>query len=98
MKTHVNVINELSAQAEAATAQIAREQYANDNSLTTIDGTLNFGGFSINTQHHLQQQVGDEHLWGISTTAVDYLHSDEQAAWLSEARDASRDLATKLFG
>jgi hypothetical protein len=98
MKTHVNVINELSAQAEAATAQIAREQYANDNSLTTIDGTLNFGGFSINTQHHLQQQVGDEHLWGISTTAVDYIHSDEQAAWLTESRDSSRELAAKLFG
>lgn len=98
MKTHVNVINDLSAQAEAATAQIAREQYANDNSLTTIDGTLNFGGFSINSQHHLQQQVGDEHIWGLSTTAVDYVHTDEQAAWLTEVRDSSRDMAAKLFG
>ena len=98
MRQHVGFINDLTVQTETAVAQIAREQYADNNKLTTIDGTLDFGGFNINSQHHLQQQVGEEFLYGVSTTAVDYVHAEEQVGWLTEQRDASRELATKLFG
>jgi hypothetical protein len=98
MQSHVSVINQLSAQAETAVAEIARTQFADNNKLTTVDGTLDFGGFTVNSQHHLQQQVGDDFLWGISSTAIDYVHSEEQTSWLTEQRDASADLAAKLFG
>jgi hypothetical protein len=98
MKTHVGVINQLAAQAEVATSEIARNEYAENDKLTTVDGTLDFGGFHINSQHHLKQQVGDDFLHGISTTAIDYIHSDEQTMWLQEQRDSSAALAAKLFG
>lgn len=98
VKSHVNWFNDLAAQTEQATAQIARTQYGENDKLTTLDGTLNMGAFTINTQHHLKQQIGEEYAYGNSTTAVDYVHSAEQAAWLDTQRTADRDLATKLFG
>lgn len=98
MKTHIGFINELSGAAEVATAQIARDQYAENDKLTTVDGTLSFGGFNINSQHHLKQQVGEDHIYGGSTTAVDYIHSSEQAEWLDTQREANSQAAAKLFG
>lgn len=98
LKQHVDFINDLSAQTEVATSQIARDQFAHNDKLTTVDGTLSFDSFSINSQHHLRQQVGDEYLYGVSTTAVDYVHPQEQALWIEEQRQANVDLATKLFG
>jgi hypothetical protein len=95
---HVNWINDLSAVAEQATAEIARTQFAENDKLTTLDGTLAFGPFSVNTQHHLRQQVGDEFLFGHSTTAVNYVHSSEAATWLDTQRQANHELAAKLFG
>jgi hypothetical protein len=98
MQAHVTYINQLSGQVEVATSQIARDQFADNNKLTTIDGTLDFGGFTINSQHHLKQQVGDDFLHGISSTAIDYYHSEEQTDWLQEHRDNATSLAAKLFG
>lgn len=98
METHVNFLNDLTAQTETAVSQIARTEFGNNDKLTTVDGTLDFGFFSINSQHHLQQQVGDEHLYGQSTTAIDYVHSDEQAQWVADQRQASLTEAAKLFG
>lgn len=98
IKTHVGFINDLSAQTEVAVAQIARDQYKLNDKLTTLDGTLAFDGFSINSQHHLMTKVGDEQLFGQGITAVDYQHSDEQAVWLETQRNASMDQAKKLFG
>lgn len=95
---HVNWINGVSAQVETANARIAREQYEHDNKLTTVDGTLNLGALTINTQHHLKQQVGEEFLYGQATTAVDYMHTPEAAEWLQTQRTSSQELAAKLFG
>lgn len=97
-KTHVTWINDLTAQAEQATAEIARTQYAENDKLTTMDASLNMlGTFTINSQHHLSQQVGEEHIYGNSMTSVDYIHSTEQADWLDTQRTANQDLAAKLF-
>jgi hypothetical protein len=98
IKTHVEFFNDLGTLTEQATAQVAREQFANNDKLTTIDGTLNMGAFSINSQHHLKQQVGEEYLYGQSTTVIDYVHSTEAADWLETQRKSSQDLAEKLFG
>jgi len=95
---HVNFINNLSSQVEVANAQVARQQFEENNKLTTVDGTLNLGSLSINTQHHLKQQVGEEFLYGQTTTAVDYVHSPEAAEWLQTQRTSSQELAAKLFG
>lgn len=98
LKQHVSYINELSSQVEVATAQIARDQRKDNDQLTTVDGTLDLGSFTINSQHHLQQKVGEEHIYGVSSTAIDYVHSDEQAQWLQSQRTASQEQAAKLFG
>lgn len=98
IETHVNYFNDLSVLTETATAQIARDQFASNDKLTTLDGTLNLGAFSINSQHHLKQQVGEESLFGLSTTAIDYVHTTEAADWLETQRKASGELAEKLFG
>lgn len=94
---HVNFFNDISAQVETATSQIARSQFENNKELTTVDGTLNLGGLNINSQHHLKQKVGEDYLWGQSTTAVDYTHTEEQAVWLDTQRTASQEQAAKLF-
>ncbi|CAG27288.1 hypothetical protein PPEV_gp194 [Pseudomonas phage EL] len=94
---HVNFFNDISAQVETATSQIARSQFEDNKELTTVDGTLNLGGLNINSQHHLKQKVGEDYLWGQSTTAVDYTHTEEQAVWLDTQRTASQEQAAKLF-
>lgn len=98
IKTHVGFINDLSAQTEVAVAQIAREQHKLNDKLTTVDGTLDFDGFLINSQHHLMTKVGDEQLFGQGISAVSYQHSDEQALWLETQRIANVEQAKKLFG
>lgn len=97
MTQHVNFLNDLTGQVEVATAQLAQDYYGEDNNLTTLDGGLNWGGMQLNSQHHLKQQVGDEWLYGNSTTAIDYVHSDESAEWLNTQREANKTLAKNLF-
>lgn len=98
LEQHIEVINNLSAQVEVATQQIAHREYELNNKLTTVDGGLKMGSMAINSQYHLKQQVGDEFLYGQATTAVDYMHTAEQAEYLQTNRASSQDLAAKLFG
>ncbi len=98
LEAHNNFINNLALQAESATAQIARKLHGEDDKITTLDGTLKFGtALEINSTHHLRQQIGEEHVYGISTTAVDFHHDTVQADWLSNNRSADQDLAKALF-
>lgn len=96
--THIDFFNSTAAAAEVATAQIARTQYETNDKLTTIDSTFSIGGFNVNSQHHLSQQVGEDHIYGQGVTAVDYRYGDDLSAWVSEQRDTSVAQATKLFG
>lgn len=98
IKTHVGWINDLTAVTEQAAAEIAREKFKENDKLTTLDATLGLGSFTINTQHHLSQQAGDDFIYGNSMTAVDYMHTTEQADWLDTQRTANQELAAKLFG
>ena len=99
LQTHVTYINNTSGQVREATAQIARTQYAENDKLTNVDGTLEIGGVVFNSQHHLKQSIGeDAHLFGHSTTQVSYQHSTDHADWLAEHDKINIDLATKLFG
>lgn len=97
LSTHINFINELSGQIEVATSEIARTQFEHNKKLTTIDATLSLGSLTFNSQHHLVQQAGDEKFYGLSTTAMSFAHSEEQAEWLQEQRTASQEQAAKLF-
>lgn len=97
IESHIGFFNSLGGLVEVATAQVGRQQHAENPDLTTVDGTLKMGSLVITSQHHLQQKVGDEALYGVSTTAIDYIHSDEQTDWLMKAREVNREEAAKLF-
>lgn len=97
INTHIDLFNTLTAQTEVATAEIGRAQRADDDTLTTVDGTLQFGNLVINSQHHLSQKAGDDVMYGLSTTTVDYVHTAEQTDWLEKQRSANIELATSLF-
>lgn len=98
LAAHVNFINDLSSQVEVATSAVARNQWEENKELSSVDATLNMGSFTLNSQHHLKQQVGEDFLYGQSTTAVDYVHSEEASDWLNTQRTASQEAAAKLFG
>lgn len=97
INTHIDLFNTLSAQTEVATAEIGRTERANDDTLTTVDGSLQIGNLLINSQHHLSQKAGDDTLYGLSTTTVDYVHSAEATDWLSKQRESNQQLAEALF-
>lgn len=97
MKQHVEFINNTASAVEVATAQIARDQHADNDKLQTVDATFSFGGFDINSQHHLRQQIDEEYVYGQSTTAVDYQHGSDLSAWMVDQRESSVQQATKLF-
>lgn len=98
IQAHVGWINELSSATEQATAIVAQTAYADNNKLTTVDASLNLDAFTINSQFHLSQQVGEEHIYGQSMTEVMYIHSEELANWTDMNRTANQEAAAKLFG
>lgn len=98
IQTHVNFFNDVSAAQEAATADIANSLFADNNKLTTVDSTLSFcDGLTIQSQHHLKQKVGDDYIYGESTTALNFLGNEDQAKWLDDIREANKLTATALF-
>lgn len=98
MKLHTGFINDLGLQVEAATANLANTYHADNNELITLDGSLEWGGMTINSQHHLKQKVGEEDFFGVSTTATDFMYSEEATNWVDTQRDAAKATAKKLFG
>ena len=97
INAHIDLFNTLTSQAEVATAQIGREQRKEDDTLTTVDSTLTLGNFVVNSQHQLSQKAGEDTLYGLSTTTVDYVHTEEQTDWLSKQRESNQELAAALF-
>lgn len=97
MKTHVNFINNTGGQVRNATAEIARQQFADNKKLTTVDGTLSWGGVTWNSQHNLSQKAGEDTLHGHSVTTTDYAHSSDFSQWTADQDKANIELATKLF-
>lgn len=98
IQTHVDFFNDVSAAQEAATADIANSLFANNDKLTTVDSTLILGeGLTIQSQHHLKQKVGDDYIYGESTTMLNFLGNEDQAKWLDDIRETNKLTATALF-
>lgn len=98
LANHVAFINDTSAQVRSAVAEIGRNEFANNDKLTTVSGALTYGGVVFNSQHNLKQQAGEDVFYGQSVTAVDYSHSSDNTQWIAEQDKSNTDLATKLFG
>lgn len=95
---HVSFINNTTAQVTAATAQLARTAYDQNNDITNFDGTLNLGALTINSQHTLKQDLGETTLFGQSTTTADYVYAEDLSAWQDQMSASNAEAAAKLFG
>ena len=93
-----DMLNGLSGAVEVATGNVARDAYEKNNEVRTITGSLKLGNVTINSEHTLEKEVGEEKFHGLATTIVDYAHSDESSKWLEEQRAAAQAAAQKLFG
>lgn len=94
---HLSYVTDLTGVTETAGAQILRDLHAQDDKALHINASLSLPGFTINTQHDLKREVGDDAYYGISTTMVDYSYTDEATEWLAEQRSNNETLAAKLF-
>lgn len=97
VQNHVNYFNQMSGAVEVATAELARDFYKENDKLNILEGTVGFGGVMFNTEHTLMSEVGDDKLYGASTTMTDFTHSQEASDWLAEQRETNESLARKLF-
>lgn len=94
---HLDFINNTGAQVNAATAQLARQAYEQNNDITNFDGTLDLGCVVFNSQHTLKQDLGDTTLYGQSTTTTDYVFGDDLNAWQDQMNASNAEAAAKLF-
>lgn len=97
LKTHVDFINQTGLAVEAATFQIAQDQFP-ETKQEAWDGRLEmFEGLTFNSDVRLREVVGEETLYGTTQTFIDHPHSQEMVDWYSSFRDRNVELATNLF-
>lgn len=97
LQTHVNFINQTGLAVEAATFQIAQQQFP-ETKQEAWDGRLElFEGLTVNSDVRLREVVGEETLYGTTQTFIDHPHSQEMVDWYSTFRDRNVELATNLF-
>ena len=97
LQTHVDFINRTGLAVEAATFQIAQEQFP-ETKQEAWDGRLEmFPGLTFNSDVRLREVVGEETLYGTTQTFIDHPHSQEMVDWYSSFRDRNVELATNLF-
>ncbi|QGZ14522.1 hypothetical protein [Photobacterium phage PDCC-1] len=97
IQNHVNYFNQLSGAVEVTNAEITRELHKENEEHLMTEGTLNLPGLTFNTQHNLRIEVGDDTLYGGSTTMTDFQHTEEASDWLAAQRESNESLARKLF-
>lgn len=98
IQTHVNYLNQVSGAMEVATAEITRGLYEDNDKINNVEGTMTLPGVVFNTEHTLRTEVGEEHLYGASTTITDFVHTEDASDWLAAQRESNESLARKLFG
>ncbi|UVD32201.1 hypothetical protein [Vibrio phage phiKT1028] len=97
IESHVNYLNQVSGAVEVATANMARDLHKDNEELNNLEGTLSIPGVTFNSEHTLRTEIGEETLYGGSTTITDFVHTEEAADWLAEQRASNETLARKLF-
>lgn len=93
----VDKINSLGLAVEAATTQIAHDQFG-DTKQEIWDGRLEmFPGLTFNSDARLREVVGEDTIFGGTQTFIDHPHSQEMVAWYSDFRESNIERAKKLF-
>lgn len=97
LKTHIDFINRTGMAVEAATFQIAKEQFP-ETKVEAWDGRLElFEGLTVSSDVHLREVVGEDTIYGATQTFIDHPHAQEMVDWYSAFRDRNVELATNLF-
>lgn len=96
--THaVDLINGYGLAVEAATTQIAQQQFP-ETKHETWDGRLAlFDGLTMNSDVRLREVVGEDTLYGTTQTFIDHPHSQEMVDWYANFQEVNVDRAKKLF-
>lgn len=93
----VDRINGLGLAVEAATTEIAHDQFG-ETKQEVWDGRLElFQGLTFNSDARLREVVGEDTIFGGTQTFIDHPHSEEMVAWYSDYRETNIARAKKLF-
>ncbi|KAB3419083.1 hypothetical protein F9Z84_06135 [Escherichia coli] len=93
----VDRINGLGLAVEAATTEIAHDQFP-ESKQEIWDGRLElFPGLTVNSDARLREVVGEDTIFGSTQTFIDHPHSEEMVAWYSDFRETNIERAKKLF-
>ena len=93
----VDLVNGYGLAVEAATTQIAHEQFA-DTKQERWDGSLKaFDGLTFNSDVRLREVVGEDTIYGSAETFIDHPHSVEMVTWYSDFAAVNEERAKKLF-
>lgn len=93
----VDLVNGYGLAIEAATTQIAHEQFK-DTKIERWDGSLKaFDGLTFNSDVRLREVVGEDTMFGVAETFIDHPHSVEMVTWYSDFAAVNEERAKKLF-
>jgi hypothetical protein len=97
LKESVELINGLGLAVEAATTEIAHNQFA-DTKQETWDSRLSvFDGLTMNADVRLRETVGEDTIYGGSQLFIDHPHSQDMVDWYSTYSESNVERAKKLF-
>lgn len=97
INAHISLFNDLNGQVEDAVAQQTRTAHAENDKILSTTGSLTMGNLAITSQHHLQQKIGEQVLYGGSVTAADYIYSQEANDWVATMQSNNASMAENLF-
>lgn len=97
VKESVDLINAWGLAVEAATTEIAHEQFP-ETKHEAWDGRLNlFEGLTMNADVRLKETIGKDVFFGKNQLFIDHPHSQEMVDWYSTFTETNADRAQKLF-
>lgn len=93
----VDLVNGYGLAVEAATTQIAHDQFA-DTKVERWDGHLKaFDGLTFNSDVRLREVIGEDTIYGAAETFIDHPHSVDMVTWYSDFAAVNEERAKKLF-
>lgn len=97
INNHVDYFNRLSGAVEQATVEITHQLHEKEDANMNVESNLMLGNMAFYGSHTLKQDIGDETIYGASTTITQMVQTEEAADWLVQQRDKNIAMAEKLF-
>lgn len=97
LNQHVDFINQMSVASDLALGQISNTQYPDSKQTKWTSELQLVDGLKISSGYQVQEVVGEETLYGIGETFVDYTYSEELSNFHTEFAQINADRAAELF-